>query len=972
MFTAAPIKSGATYLSQHLTANDYYSENEMVAGRWIGAGAEILTVAGREIGAQDQAFEALRENRHPSTGATLTQRQTADRVAFYDFQVSAPKSVSVLAVTFGDVRLRQAHEESVATAFSQLEQYAARRVRSGERSNSDDWRFTGNLVVAAFTHDASRALDAQLHTHLVCANATFDRTEGRWYALQNREMFGAVELAGRIYQNELAQRVQALGYSLRHVVEKGKVKGFEIEGLTPADLEVQSTRRKQIEAAIERFRAERGRDPTSVERHHMATSTRSGKLAEISTAAVRENQLARYAPADRDRIVGLVSKSREMAVKGPLQQATPAREAVISAISHISEREAVFDQRAVLTAVLRDSPGAFALSAARNAIAREMGISVVALTNSEVTPGNPEDRRLLTTKENLALEKESVRLVQESLGKCSPLSETFQLPAELSQDQRVAVSNILASRDGVIALRGPAGTGKTTALSSLDQAIKAVQSATGMPTVYVAPTHQAKGVLRQDGFSDAVTIAAMLTEIRNGRAQLAGKLLVVDEAGMQSTRQGHDLLSAAIKSGARVLLVGDQKQLPAVEAGSLLTVLMKHSSIRVEQLSTIFRQRSNPEYLRAMEVMSKGDVKTALSMLSDQGRITEAGPDYLKEAARAYCAEIRAMSDGKAGGPASVALVAATWAEIKQLNAMVREERKQTGELSGPEVRRHAVESLNLTAEQRRSSRSYEVGMVVSPSVRGFAGMKPGCWYRIEAVRKDCVVLDNGRKLSLRREGQKLVVGRQTEINVQVGDRLLLQGNDRASALTNGMRGYVTAVEPNGTIRFREDHLRGASKPERVIPASYRTLTHGYATTIHASQGRTVVTVIGAVGRQISGHLWNVLTSRARWMIRVFVPEKQSTIDRAPHQIADRPAALDYVRTDSKQVGPARKASPVQPRSPTKTASAMRTRLQVAVATVALRFKTAVSQKLIAGPLRSIARALARPCARSVHVTRVI
>ena len=179
MFTMAKLYDGSTYLGEHLTANDYYAEKESVTGRWVGQAAERLGLAGRSIHADDEAFERLRCNLHPLTGRKLTVRTGEGRIAFLDFQCSAPKSVSLLAVTFGDERLRQAHQEAVSVAFAELERFTARRVRGGEAAWSEQVAVTGNLCAARFEHDASRALDAHLHTHLVTANATFDAKKSR-------------------------------------------------------------------------------------------------------------------------------------------------------------------------------------------------------------------------------------------------------------------------------------------------------------------------------------------------------------------------------------------------------------------------------------------------------------------------------------------------------------------------------------------------------------------------------------------------------------------------------------------------------------------------------------------------------------------------------------------------------------------------------------------------------------------------
>lgn len=897
MFTPAKLKTAGTYLSRHLVANDYYAEGEKVTGIWMGRGAELLGLTGLSIGAKNEAFEALRTNRNPRNGERLTQRTGEKRIAFHDWQVSAPKSVSILAVTFGDERLRRAHEEAVTAAFAELERYAARRVREGEKANSEENVFTGNLVAAAFTHDASRALDAQLHTHLVCANATFDRADGRWYALQNREMFKAVELAGRIYQNELARSVTRLGYETQIEYEDGKIKGFEIVGVTVRDRDLQSTRRKQIEEEIEKFEIKHGRPPSAGERHMMATSTRNSKLAEITTAEVRANQLARYSAEDRERLADLVaganahSKSTE---PEEIAERTRTIDAAIeSTIEDIAERHAVFDARTVLAQVLRENPGVLGYQNVHDRLSARTADIVVALESPKYDPHAPEATQLLTTRDNLRLERESVAMVRDGQGRLAPLATDYQLSPNLTPDQRTAVEMILGSRDQFMALRGPAGTGKTTTLSSLD---RVVQGVTGhADSIYVAPTHQAKGVLQRDGFKDATTVARLLVDIESNRVDLRGKLLVVDEAGMQSTKTGHALLCDATKAGARVLFVGDEKQIPAVEAGDFLAIVRSHGKMLTAELSTIFRQRENPEYLRAMEEMAKGNVKGSLEMLDRQGRVKEAGGNYLKDAATAYCSALDAAAQNKDGGdPATVALVAATWREIGQLTAAIREDRQAKGHLVGPEVKREVIEVHDHSSAKRRSESTYQPGKMVSPVNRSIAGLQKGEWSEVKSVGAGKITLANGKQIDLKKNGSKLLLGERKEIPLQVGDRILLQGNDHAQGLTNGTRGYVTGIERDGSIRFRESIGGKLSDQERTISAGYKTLTHGYALTVHASQGETVSRIIGAIGRAISGNLWNVLASRGRREVEIYVSDKQATIGRAATSIENRPVAMDY------------------------------------------------------------------------------
>jgi conjugative relaxase-like TrwC/TraI family protein len=180
---------GEGYAQRHLQQSDYYDQNRTVEGRWHGRGAELVGLKG-EVTSED--FEAVRQGLDPQTGEFLRQRHGADRIAsngeeqskarsLYDMTFSAPKSVSVMAIVGGDERLVAAHGTAVREALEEAEKYSATRVRlAGLNEN----RATGNWIVASYTHDTSRQLDPQLHTHAVAANLTYDGTEGRWKALQ--------------------------------------------------------------------------------------------------------------------------------------------------------------------------------------------------------------------------------------------------------------------------------------------------------------------------------------------------------------------------------------------------------------------------------------------------------------------------------------------------------------------------------------------------------------------------------------------------------------------------------------------------------------------------------------------------------------------------------------------------------------------------------------------------------------------
>ena len=267
MLTIRAMSDGKGYSSRHLEHSDYYAEGERVAGEWQGRAAELLGLSGS---VKTEEFEALRQGLDPGTKEFLRVRHSADRKAvdgtrlaqgrsLYDFTMSAPKSVSVLAIVGGNDRLIGTDRTAVAEALEETETYAASRVRQAG-ANGD--RPTANLALAVYHHDTSRELDPQLHTHAVAANLTFDGTEGRWKALQASEIYERRAYLSEGYRNALAREVLALGYEIENRRDaKGRNSGFEIRGIPQELLARFSQRSRQRDEAIAAYVAQHGRRP---------------------------------------------------------------------------------------------------------------------------------------------------------------------------------------------------------------------------------------------------------------------------------------------------------------------------------------------------------------------------------------------------------------------------------------------------------------------------------------------------------------------------------------------------------------------------------------------------------------------------------------------------------------------------------------------------------------------------------------
>jgi conjugative relaxase-like TrwC/TraI family protein len=882
----AKIYGGRTYLDEHLTANDYYCEGEKVEGRWYGNAAAVFGLEHQPVGKGNAAFENFRLGLIPD-GQPLTQRRrtgmprknaaASDRLACFDFQGSAQKSVSIMAVALDDQRLRDAHHAAVKVAFKELESFAA--YRAGESRLAAK---TGNLCAGAFHHDASRSLDPQLHTHLVVANFTVG-PDGKRYALDTSLMCKAIRYAGKVYQNELAKRVMAAGYEIREKInDKGIIEGFEIAGVSDAICERYSKRREDIERAIEKFKKKTGREPTAAEIHVLSRNSRTPKMKEITTPEVRALQLSQLSETERSELEALKDGVQPVRTAAAREE----NQVLATAVEHLFERASVAQGHAVMAEALNQGLGKIDLDELKHRLADTTNNNLECLNYGDLTNIN------FATKEGLMSEKQAVRFVNMTRGKLMTFGDkdfVMDLPLDkkLSPDQEAAVRGILGSRDQVVSFRGVAGAGKTTTLRQLDKGL----AAAGKEMIYLAPTNAAKDVLITEGFKNAFTVSKFLMAAQS-KSVKKGSVLVVDESGLNSNKQGAALLRLAEKYNARVVFVGDVRQHVSVEAGDFLRILETHSKISKFELTKIFRQ-THAEYNAAEKQMADGNVLGGFAALEKLEWVHEGKANYIKAAA----AEFLKISDNgkelsrfeKGEWKEKVILVAPTHAESHLLTDEIRAGMKSAGVLAAG--RMYTVgESLNQTVQQKSAVKNYRTGQLVTFTQK-MLGFKKSRTYEIMSIDTDKKRLrlrdHDGQEQELRLSAtaaQKIDVARRREIEVATGDRILIRANDHAAALVNGNVFTVSEIMRDGTIKTREG---------KTVPADFQAFSHGYVVTSHKSQGRTCDHVVVAAAK-LDGKAAYVSTSRGRLSCSVHTPNIEELRKGLPGT-SDRTAALDVL-----------------------------------------------------------------------------
>jgi conjugative relaxase-like TrwC/TraI family protein len=862
MLTIRAMSDGKGYSSRHLEHSDYFAEGERVAGIWQGRGAELLGLSGH---VKTEEFEALRQGLDPRTKEFLRVRHSADRTAvdgtrfargrsLYDFTISAPKSVSVLAIVGGDDRLIEAHRTAVAEALKETETYAASRVR---RTGANEDRPTGNLAIAIYHHDASRELDPQLHTHAVAANLTFDGGEGRWKALQASDIYERRAYLSEVYRNSLAREVRSLGYEVENQRDaRGRDIGFQIRGVSVELLEKFSQRSHQRDQAIEVFVEQHGRRPTDNEIAVLVRESRADKLTEISTRELREKQRARLTPNEAKMLARMCGFQ-------PLTRALESSAASLEyAKDHIFERVSVARDQDLLTEALRHGRGRIRLADLKGELNLQESAGKILRSGREIA-----------TAASLERERNMIAAVNRGLGQFEPLGDAgaFVVADRLRPEQKHAVEFVLQSGDLAVSISGAAGTGKTATLQELRRGLMDA----GHEVLAVAPTMSAVEELQKVGFADAITVERFLQDPRV-RNDIRGNVIILDEAGMVSARQMADLLVLAEQSSLRVVFSGDTKQIRSVEAGDALRILEKESRLKTVALNQVQRQ-TRKDYRDAMEEL-RGNPERGFAMLYAMGAVREV----------AFADRATAIADAYASAVGQTLVVCATHDEIDRVTEAIRERKKTRAQLGESRtVSRHV--SLNWTAARKADLQNYRPGQLLGfhRAVKSIAKYETA---EVVSTAPNAIVVrtaDGVERTVSPKQNASFDVFEARPMEVSPGDQLLLTANRREAGLriTNGELVAVSDVDDAGQIQLEDG---------RTLPSDYRSVAHGYAVTAHRSQGKTVDSVILS-GDGMQKELFYVAASRGRQSVIVITSDKERLQETVARSMA-RTSASELLR----------------------------------------------------------------------------
>ncbi len=820
------------YHRQEFTSPDqsYWSQGQTVRGEWQGRLAEKYGLTGA-VGAEE--FHRLSEGQHPYTGEQLVQHKqsfeyqgadgktvkSVEHRAGWDATFSAPKSVSLTALVGGDEWVRTAHREAVSTALSELERYTQARI-GGNRPAEP----TGQFIVATFEHDTARPVDGyaapQLHTHAVIFNVT-ERADGATRALQERGFFESQQFATAVYQSELTFRLRELGYE----IAPGRSGAPEIKGYSQEYLDASSQRQNQI-------------------LEHMRQNGLSGfEAAEISAYVTRDKKQiqspAEVLAAHRKLAVEfgnqpdqVVAQARERSQGKPIEHAPEkthlaAQEAVTFARERSFEREAVTDERTLFRDALRRGLGETTYGQVRASVEARLASGEFQLVSGQ----KHETARQFTTAETIRAENEVLQRMRQGQGRGEQIMSVQQAVAHtaryphLNSAQKVAAEEILTSRDVVQGLQGTAGAGKTSALKTVREAAEQ----RGYIVEGFAPTSRAAHQLRDAGIS-ADTLQGFLA--RSTQPGAGHYLYIVDESSLASTKQVRDFLSK-LNPSDRVLFVGDTRQHQGVEAGKPFEQLV-NVGMRTAKLDQIVRQK-DPNLLRAVEHLSRGEVAEGIAILEQQGRITEIADPQKR---------IASIARNYADSPGNTIIVSPDNASRREINQAVRAELQARGLVASENHSlRVLVPRSDMTGADRAWAARYQIGDVLYYQ-RGSTviGIEPHSyiWVLSTDPKTNSLTVEkaDGRQITYDPSRLRGISAyREIEREFAVGDRLQFTAPSKELGIANRDLGTVQQMSRDGTMTVRMDG--GKDRTVTFDPVEMRHFDHGYAVTSHSAQGLT-------------------------------------------------------------------------------------------------------------------------------------
>ncbi|EMC1069822.1 conjugative transfer relaxase/helicase TraI [Escherichia coli] len=846
MLSISSIKGDAGYYSHE---DNYYASGSLDS-RWMGEGAEKLGLKG-EVASAD--MDAVRQGKLPD-GSDLSRMVNGvnKHRSGYDLTFSAPKSVSVMALVGEDRRFIEAHNRAVAVVMQEVEKLVSARITEEGKTETV---LTGNMVAALYNHDTSRDLDPQLHTHALVFNATFADEKWRSLASDTRMKTGfsenlyATKIAlGNLYRSALREDIESMGFE---TVTAGKNGLWELKDV-PVD--VFSSRSQAIREAA-------GPDASAKSRDVAALDTRQAKAwadPELLKADWRRrladekfdiDGYIRQAQA-RVEVPGAVAGGHSGIHAPDLSGGASSgeiadeqvRKAVSDTISALSEKKVQFTWSEMLAGTVNRLPSAPGLFEQARA-----GIDAAI-----------ERQRLIPLDREKGIFTSDIHLLNElsvhQLARTAIQEQTVLVFPERAQERDIpagdAVSVLTQDKSPVAILSGRGGA---QALRERTEDVAMMARSQGREVMVIAADGRSGQFMSE---SPHLAGHVMLRSQMNADTVLPVQgTVIVDRAERLSLKEMVLLQEKALSAGAQLIFMDTENR---QGTGNALSVLKE---------AGIPQYRFYGTQLPAVRLVSEADKRSRYSHLAqDYVRLSAEGRDVV-----AQVTGIR---------------------EQQQLTDIIRESRREAGELGREQMTLQVLEPVWLDSKTRHQRDNYRAGMVME---HWDAEKKTMTRHTIDRVAEatNSLVLqgEDGSRLTLKvsQLDGSWSLYRSRTLAVSEGDRVRALGRELKGAIKAKEQFTVTALE-NGAIRLRSGDRELRLPTERAVK-----LAHDYVegTGAGTSVSRTVLAAVGPRG--LNKQVLNAL-AQSGGDIRIYTPLETGQAARKVESVSAVRLASDQVR----------------------------------------------------------------------------
>ena len=872
MMSVAPVASAGEAAGYYSNSDNYYFLGSLQS-LWMGEGAKALGLEGNVRG---DDLTAVLEGRLPD-GSRLGREVNGQHVhrPGHDLTFSAPKSVSILALIGNDKSMLEAHNHAVRVAAGYVEKLiSARDTKDGVTSIVH----TGKMVAAAYTHDTSRNLDPQLHTHLLIANMT--ESAGKWKALATDYIHNAgfIETVmkhqvtlGKIYRSALRERVEALGHD---VEETGKNGLWEIKGIPEEVRDEYSSRGREIQGAVGAEATLRSRDVAAKDTRRAKVDPSRLRLMERWLGQMKEKgfDLKGYQASVTPRDTGL----RDMP---PQQDRTPrtpeARQTDTLSQPALATPEKIPADRAPLRARLlpEETPRHDVTDAVRLAISQlsdsrtRFTFGELMLTTAELSEQLPEikdirvaidaalkegmivpldsEKGVFTSRIHLLDELSIQALSQEHLKSTSVVS--FTRPAMYAPAPLAVVET-----DPLVLMNAPSGV---AGIRDLATQLTGISSSQGRDVQVLASSAERAVSLAKS--ADLRERIISRQHVLSGDFHLKPQsTLIIEGAERLGLKETLVLLGEARAQDAQLVFLDSAGR---QANGNAMSVL--------ESAGVVRSRRTEPAPGLEAEVVSIPNKRDRYEALASR------------------FAEL-------SGGGENVTAVVVGKREQAHLTGLVREALQNAGQLGRDGVDIEARQPVWLDSKTRRMPGSYRPGMVLED--RTDARERKA--YVIDRVHEDTRVLsliDGDGVLSRMKIGDISadwrLFNRET-LSVATGEKLLAVAGDREHSLKAKDRLEVTGISGKGIeVKRGEDTL--------ILPKDQPLyLAHAWVAAPGGRDNDTGVVLAALNSRDISAQTMNSLAQSGH-RAEVFTAEVQDRAEARLQRMKTNTTPVQLVRS---------------------------------------------------------------------------